>query len=89
LVPYCPFQPDQDLIHQIVSVPVEIFTPASVSAGAEVWSWLVDNKPEVEERLMTEISLAWNWTMRRRKGFFSKALKWVEPLLYQMFSIFR
>jgi phosphatidylinositol 4-kinase len=59
-------------------VPVGIFTPAAIFAGAEVWAWLVDNKLQVEERLMTEIISAWNWTMRRRKGLFSKALKLVS-----------
>jgi phosphatidylinositol 4-kinase len=71
---------DYDLIHHVVNLPIRIFTLYSVTSGLEVWSWLVDKVPMLEEKVMMEINIAWAWTMRRRKGLFSDHLDPVNPL---------
>ncbi|PLW12578.1 hypothetical protein PCASD_16853 [Puccinia coronata f. sp. avenae] len=72
--------PDLELLQRLVSLPIRLFTPMSVSLGLEVWTWLIDVKPEVEIKLITEVMTMWNWTHRRRKGLFSNALDSVNPL---------
>lgn len=73
-------KPDLELLQRLVSLPIRMFTPMSVSLGLEVWTWLIDVKPEVEVKLITEVMTMWNWTHRRRKGLFSSSLDSVNPL---------
>ncbi|KAI7952678.1 hypothetical protein MJO29_008309 [Puccinia striiformis f. sp. tritici] len=73
-------KPDLELLQRLVSLPIRMFTPLSVSLGLEVWTWLIDVKPEVEIKLITEVMTMWNWTHRRRKGLFSDSLDSVNPL---------
>jgi hypothetical protein len=53
------------------------FSPRSVAAGVDVWTWLLSERPSVEMALLTEIVAAWTWTIKKRKGLFSTALKYV------------
>ncbi|MBW0462794.1 hypothetical protein O181_002509 [Austropuccinia psidii MF-1] len=73
-------KPDLDLLYRIVSLPVRMFTSLSISVGLEVWTWLIDVKPEVEVKLMAEVMNMWEWTLRRRKGLFSNNLDLLNPL---------
>jgi phosphatidylinositol 4-kinase len=69
------FQCERDLLHYLVVVPFEVFTPSAVSAGIEVWTWVIAENPEAEVPLMSEVLYAWLETIKHRKGIFSTALK--------------
>jgi phosphatidylinositol 4-kinase len=56
-------------------LPFEVFTPAAIAAGIEVWTWVIAEKPVVEVALMCEVLSAWFGTVRDRKGVFSQTLK--------------
>ncbi|KAG0144911.1 hypothetical protein CROQUDRAFT_46568 [Cronartium quercuum f. sp. fusiforme G11] len=73
-------KPDLDFLAHIVNIPIRVFTPLSVALGLELWTWLIDVKPEVEIKLMTDVINMWAWTLRRRKGLFSSALNLTNPL---------
>jgi phosphatidylinositol 4-kinase A len=60
-----------------VVLPVEVGTPSAISAGIEVWTWLISEKADVEVALMTEILTAWSETIKQERGMFSSALKCV------------
>lgn len=68
-------QPDFDILHQIVSIPVAIFNESVVALAQEVWTWIVDARPELESRLMVEVTEAWARTIQLKKGLFSTAFK--------------
>lgn len=74
-----PLQPDLDLLHQVVSMPVRIFTEASIALGQEVWTWIIDTRPDLESRVMAEVSEAWTQAMQNHRGLFSTVLKFVLP----------
>ncbi|KAG1141414.1 hypothetical protein G6F38_008437 [Rhizopus arrhizus] len=73
-----------DLIQYLVSIPVQIFTPDSIEIGVDVWSWVLVERFDVEERLMTEIANMWSWALRHRKGLFSPALNAKHPFIVAM-----
>ncbi|WAQ86921.1 hypothetical protein PtA15_7A650 [Puccinia triticina] len=73
-------KPDLELLQRLVSLPIRMFTPLSVSLGLEVWTWLIDVKPEVQIKLIAEVMTMWNWTHRQRKGLFSNSLNSKNPL---------
>ncbi|CCM00003.1 uncharacterized protein FIBRA_02028 [Fibroporia radiculosa] len=73
---------DYDLLHCLVALPFEAFTPSAVSAGIETWSWVIAEKPDYEMALMSEIGSAWSLTIKHEKGLFSRALNYVDPFLH-------
>ncbi|KAH8099528.1 atypical/PIKK/PI4K protein kinase [Cristinia sonorae] len=70
---------DHDLLHYLVILPFESFSPTAVSAGCEVWSWVIAEKPEYEVVLVTEITSAWITTIKHGRGMFSKSLNYTDP----------
>lgn len=68
-------QRDHELLHHLVILPFETFTPVSISIGLEAWTWLLSERPDMEIPLMMEISVCWSGTVRRRRGLFSNSLK--------------
>jgi phosphatidylinositol 4-kinase len=59
----------------MVILPFEIFTPAAISAGIEVWTWVIAEKPEYEIGVMMEINSAWLCSVKQEKGMFSTSMK--------------
>jgi phosphatidylinositol 4-kinase len=59
----------------MVALPFEVFTPSAISAGIEIWTWVIAEKLEVEVALMIEVLTAWSETIKHGKGIFSTSLK--------------
>ncbi|ORY78396.1 hypothetical protein BCR35DRAFT_304996 [Leucosporidium creatinivorum] len=72
--------PDVDVLHQVVALPVRIFTESAIALAQDVWTWIVDARPELESRLMAEIAEAWSSTVLDRRGLFSSAHNREDPL---------
>ncbi|KAI0822734.1 atypical/PIKK/PI4K protein kinase [Trametes gibbosa] len=75
---------DYDLAHYLVALPFEAFTQSAVSAGIELWSWVIAEKPEYEVTLMSEIAAAWEVTIKQGKGMFSRSQNYVDPFLHEV-----
>ena len=75
--------PDCDMLHLVVRLPVQVFTPASAAIAVEVWTWVADRRPDLEVRIMIETTTAWTWTVRARKGLFSSAHD-PQPALFRL-----
>lgn len=67
-----------ELVQELVALPFVAFTPSSIAAGIESWTWLIGERPDLEISLMTDISEAWAETIKLRKGLFSISMKWVS-----------
>ena len=52
----------------LVVLPFEVFTPAAIAAGIEVWTWVISEKPEYDS--------AWLATVRFERGVFSTSQKY-------------
>lgn len=59
----------------MVALPVHLFTESAIAAAQEVWTWVVDARPELESRLMVEVAQAWLSTIDNRQGLFSSTHK--------------
>ncbi|KAI6045569.1 hypothetical protein EDC04DRAFT_2888588 [Pisolithus marmoratus] len=70
---------EYDLLHRLVTLPFEVFTPAAIATGIEVWTWVIAEKPSMEVALMSEVLSAWFGTVRERKGVFSQSLNYQDP----------
>ena len=69
-------QCDYELMKYLVVLPFEVFTPAAIAAGIEVWTWVISEKPEYEIGVMMEINSAWLATVRFERGMFSTSQKY-------------
>jgi phosphatidylinositol 4-kinase A len=66
-----------ELVQELVALPFVAFTPSSMAAGIEAWTWLIGERSDLEISLMTDISEAWAETMKLHKGLFSTSIKYV------------
>ncbi len=71
---------DVEVLHLLVALPVRILTEATVAVGQEVWTWVADARPELESRLMVELSEGWLKTIEHKQGLFSTAFNRHNPL---------
>ena len=62
----------------LVALPFEVFTPASVATGIDVWTWVISEKPEYEIGVMMEINSAWLATVRFERGMLSTSQKYPD-----------
>ena len=62
----------------LIALPFEAFTPASIAAGIDVWTWVISEKPEYEIAVMMEINSAWLATVRFERGMFSTSQKYTD-----------
>ncbi|KAK0497081.1 hypothetical protein EDD18DRAFT_1165281 [Armillaria luteobubalina] len=70
---------DHELLHYLVALPFEVATPAAISTGIEVWTWVIAEKNDIEVALMSEVLSAWSSTIRQEKGIFSTSLNYGDP----------
>ncbi|CAG8615185.1 6660_t:CDS:10, partial [Paraglomus brasilianum] len=77
-------QVDENIISHLVWIPVCIFCPGSLKIGISIWNWVINEKPEIEKRIMLEIVIAWVWSVRQHKGLFSSALEFRDPFVNKM-----
>ncbi|EIW84881.1 hypothetical protein CONPUDRAFT_117099 [Coniophora puteana RWD-64-598 SS2] len=73
---------DYVLLRYLVILPCEVFTPAAISAGIEVWTWVIAEKQEIEVALVTEIITAWFRIVKDRKGVFSISSNYDDPFCH-------
>ncbi|GAA6062176.1 hypothetical protein JCM10212_005131 [Sporobolomyces blumeae] len=72
--------PDPDLVHHLVSLPVRIFTEASIHVAQEVWTWVANARSELESRIVAEVVEVWSACLENEQGLFSRALDLDNPL---------
>lgn len=68
-------KPNADIIRYLVRIPIYLFTPESIEIGTAIWNWMLVERPEIENKLMIEMSGMWTWSQCHRKGIFSPLLK--------------
>jgi phosphatidylinositol 4-kinase len=66
---------DHELVHYLVALPFAVFGPLVISAGIDVWTWVIGERPELETGLVMEINAAWTVTIRKRLGLFSDSME--------------
>ena len=74
-------EPDYELLHYIVSIPFLVFTPEAISTACQVWTWVIGARPEVETKIMVELTMGWAMTAKAGKGLFSPSLTTKHPFL--------
>ncbi|EGO21128.1 hypothetical protein SERLADRAFT_452259 [Serpula lacrymans var. lacrymans S7.9] len=70
------------LLHYLVSLPFGVFSPSAISAGIEVWTWVIAEKLALEVALMAEILSSWFDSVRERKGIFSTSYNYNDPFFH-------
>ncbi|CAG9559156.1 unnamed protein product [Danaus chrysippus] len=68
------------LLHSIAWSQVDIFTEDAVTTAVECWQWLNTSRPDLELRLLQEVLAAWQCTVDRKMGLFSKQNDEISPL---------
>ncbi|KAM6500354.1 hypothetical protein JOM56_003368 [Amanita muscaria] len=72
---------DYDLLHRLVTLPFKVATPSAMVVGVEVWTWLLQDMPDIEVALIAEILSAWSDSIKEERGIFSPTMNYKDPFL--------
>ncbi|KAI0086351.1 atypical/PIKK/PI4K protein kinase [Irpex rosettiformis] len=73
-----------ELLHYLVALPFETFTSTAISAGVEVWSWVISERPQYEVVLLSELTTSWIETIEQKRGIFSTNLNYADPFYHSV-----
>ncbi|KAK9238306.1 hypothetical protein V1525DRAFT_401672 [Lipomyces kononenkoae] len=60
------------LVHLLVRIPFSIFTKQSIKLGVSLWLWVLSEAPHLQSRVLSEIALGFEWSIRYHEGIYSK-----------------
>eukprot|EP00834_Sanchytrium_tribonematis_P004937 NODE_270_length_11220_cov_0.981387.p1 type:complete len:1748 gc:universal NODE_270_length_11220_cov_0.981387:884-6127(+) len=64
----------------LIWVPVKSFEPKLVMLGVSLWSWVIYRNADIEDRFLSEVVKAFQWTAKHKMGIFNIAqLKTKDP----------
>ncbi len=63
------------LVHHLVAVSFTTFTKQSIKLGISLWLGVINENPQMESRVLTEVAEQWEGTVRNRVGAFSSKLQ--------------
>ncbi|KAK9466528.1 hypothetical protein V1512DRAFT_171225 [Lipomyces arxii] len=61
------------LLHYLAFIPLTMFTKQSVKLGVSIWLWILTEAPELQSRILAEIVLGFEWSIRNHGGIYSRA----------------
>ncbi|KAK5011650.1 hypothetical protein LTR28_010359 [Elasticomyces elasticus] len=76
---YRPSSRDCSLAQFVVGVPFTVFTKQSIKLGISLWSGIIQENPSLESRILLEIAMNWEKTVRNKQGLFNPALQHPDP----------
>lgn len=68
-------QEDEDtasLVHELVSIPFDVFTSDSMKVATTVWLSIIKERQDLSFLLLSEIGISWEESITKRQGLYSK-----------------
>ncbi|KAK9244453.1 hypothetical protein V1506DRAFT_541337 [Lipomyces tetrasporus] len=62
-----------ELVHFLVHIPFSIFTKQSIKLGVSLWLWVLNEATDLQSRILSEIALGFEWSIRYHEGIFCKS----------------
>ncbi|KAL9042174.1 MAG: hypothetical protein Q9180_000786 [Flavoplaca navasiana] len=76
----CKARTDQSaIVHHLVDVPFKTFTKQSIKLGVSLWLGVINENPQMESRILSEVVEQWERTVKTRLGAFSTKLRHADP----------
>jgi phosphatidylinositol 4-kinase len=69
------------IVQHLVGIPFSVFSKQSIKLGISLWTSVTKENPRMESRILVAVAENWEITVRKQKGIFSPALKYVIPVL--------
>ena len=67
------------IVHLLVNIPLAIFTKESIKLGISLWLGVIHENSRMEPRILTEVAQAWERTIDRKEGIFSRNFSHLDP----------
>lgn len=67
------------LVHNLVAIPFALFTKHFIKLGISLWMGLLRENSKLESRVLTEVAMCWEASVRKRRGIFSSGLHHPDP----------
>jgi phosphatidylinositol 4-kinase len=65
------------IVQHLVGIPFAVFSKQSIKLGISLWTSVTKENPRMESRIFVAIAENWENTVRKRRGIFSPALRYV------------
>ena len=63
------------IAHLLVRIPFTIFTEKAIELGISLWLSVINENPKMGTRLLVEIAVKWQDTIRKSRGMFDQRLR--------------
>ena len=63
------------IAHLLVGIPFAIFTEKAIELGISLWLSVINENPRMGTRLLVEIAVKWQDTVRKSRGMFDQRLR--------------
>lgn len=70
----------RNLLNIVASSQLELFTERALITATECWQWLITARPDLELQFLQEMFSAWQCSVDKQLGLFSKEEEEVSPL---------
>jgi len=63
------------LVHHLVAIPFAIFSKLSIKLGISLWTGVLWENAQLEPKILAEVIIGWESSMRKRRGIFNQNLQ--------------
>ncbi|VDB90811.1 Bgt-5058, partial [Blumeria graminis f. sp. tritici] len=67
------------IVYYLVSIPFSLFTEESIKLGISLWLGVMNENPQIESRILTEIAQNWETSIHKRLGAFKSSFLHIDP----------
>lgn len=67
-----------------VQIPMRVFNETSIQFGISLWTWAINEQPQLKGIILSEVAQLWDWSVKERLGLFARHHDFVGPAYAKM-----
>ncbi|KAJ3028303.1 UNVERIFIED_CONTAM: phosphatidylinositol-4- kinase [Siphonaria sp. JEL0065] len=75
---------DEELVRLVCWTPLTIFNISSIETALPVWNYIMSARPDLNARMLYELTAVWESTIYNKKGLYANSTKSADPFHNKM-----
>ncbi|KAI9336109.1 hypothetical protein BDR26DRAFT_865152 [Obelidium mucronatum] len=75
---------DEELVRLVCWTPLSIFNISSIETAIPVWNYIMSARPDLNSRMLYELTAVWESTIYSKKGLYAVNTKSADPFMNKM-----
>lgn len=67
-----------------VDIPMYFFTEPAIQFGISLWTWAMNEQPDLKALILAQVALMWEWSVKERLGLFNRTHDLCSPAFSKM-----